>query len=125
LLDKVAKHKPLTGSNIKILKAKKLIEGRKPNFHISDSVAKVTGQEADYIKLRGIDDKYIQKVITDYLKKFDTGKRKDFENILLKKLPDILTIEQKRTKIKNNLQYLRKQGVITIKGKLWEMSKNR
>jgi len=125
LLDKVAKHKALTGSDIKILKAKKLIEGRKPNFHISDSVARVTGQEADYIKLRGIDDKYIQKVITDYLKKFDKGKRKDFEEILLKKLPDILTIEQKRTKIKNNLQYLRKQGVITIKGKLWEMSKNR
>ena len=68
-------------------------------------------------------EKTLLQFIKDYLKKFDTGKRKDFENILLKKLPDILTIEQKRTKIKNNLQYLRKQGVITIKGKLWKMSK--
>lgn len=123
LLDKVAKHKSLTNDEIKILKKKKLIEGRKPNFHISASVAKVTGEKVDYIKLRGIDDKYIQKVILDYLEKFNEGKRKDFELVLLKKLPDVLSIEQKRTKIKNNLQYLRRKGLIEINGKTWRISK--
>lgn len=76
------------------------------------------------MRLRGIDDDFIQKIIKDYLQKFKTGKRKDFESVLLDKLPDILSVEQKRTKIKNNLQYLRKQGIIKINGKIWEMSKN-
>ena len=74
--------------------------------------------------MRGIDDDYIQKVITDYLKKFKEGKRQNFESVLLEKLPDILSVEQKRTKIKNNLQTLRKKGIIEINGKIWKMSKN-
>lgn len=35
-----------------------------------------------------------------------------------------MSIEQKRTKIKNNLQYLRKKGIIDVNGKIWKMSKN-
>ncbi len=56
LLDKVQKYKPLEDSEIKRLKNNKLIEGRKPNFHISSRVAGKTGQAADYMKMRGIDD---------------------------------------------------------------------
>ncbi len=51
-------------------------------------------------------------------------KRQNFESVLLEKLPDILSVEQKRTKIKNNLQNLRKKGLIEINGKIWKMSKN-
>ena len=124
LLDKVQKKKSITSDAVKLLKKKKLIEGRKPNYYVAASVAVETRQEVDYIKLRGIDDDYIQKVITDYLTKFKTGKRKDFESILLNKLPDILSVAQKQTKIKNNLQYLRKRGMIEVDGKVWKMSKN-
>ncbi len=53
LLDKVAKHKLLTDLEIKELNKKKLIEGRKPNFHISSNIAKLTGEKEDYIKLKG------------------------------------------------------------------------
>jgi ATP-dependent DNA helicase RecG len=123
LLDKVAKHKPLKDFEIKELKSKKLIEGRKPNFHISSAIAKATGEKASYIKQRGIDDEYCQKIILDYLRKFKEGKKADFEKVLLDKLPDVLDIEQKKNKIKNNLQYLRRQGYIEPKGKLWQMSK--
>nr|WP_293298153.1 RNA-binding domain-containing protein [Allomuricauda sp.] len=121
-LDKVAKSKKLSAVEIKGLKGKGLIEGRKPNFHISISVAKVTGEQADYIKQRGIDDEYCKKIILDYLKKFGEGKRADFENILLDKLPDVLNTVQKQNKIKNNLQALRKQGKIEPHGKIWKMS---
>ncbi len=124
LLDKVQKDKLLSSEEVKNLRAKRLIEGRKPNYHISSSVAKETGQEADYIKMRGIDDDYIQKVITDYLKKFGIAKKVDFEAILMNKLPEILSIAQKQTKIRNNLQYLRKKGIIEVSGKIWRMSKN-
>ena len=122
-LDKVAKGKELSKKEIKDLKHKGLIEGRKPNFHIAASIAQLTGEKGDYIKQRGIDDDYCQKIILDYLKKFDEGRRIDFENILLDKLPDVLDVGQKRNKIKNNLQKLRKQGVIEPSGKTWKMSK--
>ncbi len=124
MLDRVQKKLPIKKDAAVFLRKEGLIEGRYPNYFVSASVAEVTGQEVDYIKMRGIDDDYIQKVITDYLKKFNEGKRQNFESVLLEKLPGILSIEQKRTKIKNNLQHLRKKGVIEIKGKIWKMSKN-
>lgn len=123
LLDKVSKSKSMTDFEIKELKDKQLIEGRKPNFHISAEVAIATGEKSDYLKQRGIDDGYCQKMILNYLEKFGEGKREDFESLLLDKLPDVLDIIQKRNKIKNNLQTLRKQGKIDIKGKIWKMSK--
>lgn len=123
LLDKVAKNKNIMDEKIKDLKARGLVEGRKPNYHISANVAKAIGEKADYIKQRGIDDGYCQKMIVEYLNKFGTGSKKDFEGLLLDKLPDVLDIQQKKNKIKNNLQHLRKQGIITPKGKEWIMSK--
>lgn len=113
-LDKVAKSKTLSDTEIKELKSKGLIEGRKPNFHISVSVAKVTGEQADYIKQRGIDDNYCQKMILDFLKKFKKGKRADFEEVLLDKLPDVLSHDQKKDKIKNILQKMRRENKIKL-----------
>lgn len=125
LLDKVAKSKSITKDEVRQLKSKNLIEGRKPNYHISSSVANVTGEKADYIKQRGIDDAYCQKIILDYLNKFKEGRKSDFEQILIDKLPDVLDIEQKKNKVKNNLQSLRKQGKIIPDGKVWKMSKQK
>lgn len=123
LLDKVAKLKILSDDEIKSLKSKHLIEGRKPNFHISSDVAAVIGEKTDYMKQRGIDDKYCKKMILDYLEKFGEGERTDFENLLLDKLPDVLDLQQKKNKIKNNLQALRKSGEITNMDKIWMLPK--
>jgi ATP-dependent DNA helicase RecG len=123
LLDKVAKNKKLKKEEILLLKGKNLIEGRKPNFHISATVAKATGDESVYIKQRGIDDEYCQKIIIDYLKKFGEGKRADFDKILLDKLPDVLNKNQKLNKIKNILQKLKSSGLISPDGKVWKMTK--
>jgi len=62
-------------------------------------------------------------MILNYLEMFGEVKREDFESLLLGKLPDVLDITQKRNKIKNNLQALRKQSKIDIKGKIWKMTK--
>lgn len=125
LLDKVQKKKSITSEEIKKLKLKKLIEGRKPNFHISVSVAHHTGQESDYLRQKGIDDKYCKKIIIDYLTEFGEGKRSDFEKILLDKLPDVLSAEQKSNKVKNNLQFLKGEGIIVSVGKVWKMYKEK
>ena len=124
LLDKVAKHLSLATDESRLLKSKGLIEGRKPNFHISATVAKATGDRSTYIRQRGIDDDYCKKVIFDYLSEFEEGKKIDFERVLLDKLPDVLDEDQKKNKIKNILQQLKSKGIIHPEGKSWKMSKS-
>lgn len=121
-LDKLAKQKDLNDTEIKLLKDKNLIEGRKPNFYIAASIAKAIGEESNYIKQRGIDDEYCQKIIMDYLNQFKVGEKSDFEKVLLKKLPDFLDNEQKRNRIKNNLQVLRKRNKIQFKNRKWYLA---
>lgn len=123
LLDKVQKQKEISKEGSLLLKKKKLVEGRFPNLYISASIAAITGEKADYMKQKGIDDAYCQKIILDYLKQFGKAKRTELEAILLDKLPDVLDIKQKRDKVKNNLQTLKKQGIIAPDGKTWKMSK--
>lgn len=113
-LDKVSKSKVLKDYEINLLRNKGLIEGRKPNFHISETVAKAVGNKIDYIKQRGIDDEYCQKIILDYLKKFEEAKRDELEKILIDKLPEILSFEQKKHKIKNILQKLKREKKVKI-----------
>ena len=125
LLDKVQKGHSLSVNEVKVLKAKNLIEGKRPNLHISSNVAKYTNQEDEYIKLRGIDDTYCQSIILEYLAKFKSATRVDFEKILLDKLPDILDEDQKKNKVKNNLQALRKSGKIEPDGRTWHLSKTK
>jgi ATP-dependent DNA helicase RecG len=125
LLDKVVKNTFLTNVEIKTLRHKKLIEGRKPNFHISSVVAESIGEKSTYIKHKGIDNEYCQKMMLDFLRRFKEGRRRDFEEMLLEKLPDILTNGQKRNKIRNNLQSLKKQGLIIPDGKLWKIAKQK
>ncbi len=117
LLDKVAKKKPIADDEAKQLRESNLIEGRKPNYFVSEKVAKATGDKADYIKLRGIDDEYCMKLIIEYLKVFKTASRIDIENLVLAKLPDALNDIQKRNKIKNLLQRLRKDKIIKLNEK--------
>ncbi|HJS00195.1 MAG TPA: RNA-binding domain-containing protein [Flavobacterium sp.] len=123
LLDRVQKSFPITDDEMKHLKNLGLVEGRKPNLHISSSIAKVTGDKASYIRKRGIDDEYCKKIILDYLIEFKEAKKDDFEKILLDKLPEVLDINQKKNKIKNLLQQLKKQEKIRVDGKIWKMSK--
>lgn len=121
LLDKVAKQKELSNESIQALRSKGLLEGRKPNYHISSHIAKATKQKDDYIKLRGIDNAYIQKIIVDYLSKFGGTLRKDLEVVLMPKLSEGLSDVQKRDKIKNQLQELKRRKVIHVEGKEWRL----
>ena len=114
LLDKVQKRKTLGPEEFKLLKSKKLVEGRKNCCIIASGVAKKTNQETDYMKLKGIDDDYCKKMILDYIKKFGRAKRVQLEEMLLEKLPDILSEEQKKNKIKNVLQSLKRNNKIRL-----------
>jgi ATP-dependent DNA helicase RecG len=66
-LDKVQKGKPLTEDELKSLKAKKLVEGRRPNLYVSATVAAATETQADYIKKRAFDKDHYKKMVVSYL----------------------------------------------------------
>jgi len=106
-LDRVQKRLPITDEQARYLRKLKLIEGRKPNFYISEHVARHTGQGAEYIRNKGLDDTFYKKIICDYLAKFGEARRADINLLLLDKLPDVLSDSQKTHKTKNLLQSLK------------------
>jgi ATP-dependent DNA helicase RecG len=117
LLDKVQKRLPISDEEATVLRKAKLIEGRKPNYIIAAHIAEATGQKADYIKNRGLDDQHYKTLILDYLKKFKSAKRSDITTLLLDKLPDVLDEKQKHNKIRNILYAMsKKDKTIVISG---------
>jgi ATP-dependent DNA helicase RecG len=115
-LDRVQKKLPIFDEAIRRLRRARLIEGRKPNFHISLVVAKATAQKEEYIRTRAQDDVFYSKLIKDYLDKFGTASRKEIDNLLWKKLSDVLDDEQKTRKVGNLLTNMRRAGIIRNTG---------
>lgn len=101
LLDKVSKHKTLSENEIKTLKQRGLIEGRKPNFHISSRVAKATDEKASYIKQRGFKDDHYKKLIIEYISKYGKASKEDIDSLILDILPRVLDEDQKANKVRN------------------------
>lgn len=128
-LDKVQKELPIREDEFRTLKAKKLIEGRRPNIHVSADVAAATDTMVDYLKKRGIDKGYCQKMLTELLEKQGQAKRTQIDSLLKEKLSDALSERQKLDFITNLLQKLRREGVIEVHGMgqaaYWELSKRR
>ncbi len=102
-LDKVQKKIKLTRDEYKLLKSKKLIEGRYPNLFVTAKIAAITEDKSTYIKHRAFDKKYYKAMVTDFIKEFSSASRQDIDRLLLSKLPDVLDEKQKRTKVKNLL----------------------
>lgn len=123
LLDRVQKRKPITNEQASYLRSQKLIEGRKPNYYISEQLAEHSDDRAQYIRNRPLDDQHYKQLIIEYLERFGFAKRLDINRLLLDKLPDVLDEIQKQNKVRNLLQALRKEGLIEPDGKTWRMSK--
>ena len=116
LLDRVQKHQKIGKQDSRHLKAEKLIEGRSPSFFISSKVAEWTGQKARYIRNRGFDDAYYQRLVLEFLEKYKQATRKDFDDLLTPKLPEVLDTTQRANKIRNLLQAMRRDNVIHPEG---------
>ncbi|HML76031.1 MAG TPA: putative DNA binding domain-containing protein [Anaerohalosphaeraceae bacterium] len=108
LLDKVQKHQNLIREQCNYLKKLRLVEGRYPNIYISSVVAEIFETKEDYIKNRAFDDSYYKQLIIDYLRKYGQAKRREIDRLLWDKLSDILTVSQKKHKIKNILSAMSK-----------------
>ena len=109
MLDKVQKKLPITEFEEKILKSKKLIEGRKSNFYVSASVAKATGKMDQYIKNRSFDDRYFKDMILEFIRKNKQATKEEIDTLLLDKLPAVLDEQQQKNKVRNLMYALSKR----------------
>lgn len=115
-LDRVQKKLPIPDESATRLRKAGLIEGRKPNFHVSALVADVTASKVDYIRTRAQDDEFYAKLLTDYLTRFGQADRGEINKLLMDKLSDALNEEQKEDKIGNLLTKLRRNKRILNTG---------
>jgi ATP-dependent DNA helicase RecG len=125
LLDKVQKRLPISAEETKALRARKLIDGRTPNIHVSAKMAQVMGEQAQHTLNKGLDSAYYRELVLQHLRNFKTGKREELEDVLLAKLPDVLNDVQKRNRVKNLLADLSRRHLIEPErkgpGALWRL----
>lgn len=115
-LDRVQKKLPIPTATAAHLRKAGWIEGRKPNYFVSATVAAVAGNKAAYIRNRPLDDDYLAKLVTEYLEKFGQATRAEINGLLLDKLGDVLTNQQKYNKVSNLIAKLRRRGMIENTG---------
>ena len=116
LLDRVQKGLPISREDHRRLKAAGLVEGRYPNLIVAAAVARATGEAGRHIRERGFDKQYYLDLILALLREHGPVSRKDVNQLLLPKLPERLTDEQKRRRVNNLLQELRRSGRIENRG---------
>lgn len=112
LIDQVQKRHPITNEQAKYLRKLNVIEGRMPNIYISADIANTLGKKEQYVKNKGFDDEYYRNLIVMYLQKYKYGTKNNFKILLMDKLPDNLTDNQKESKIRNLLHSLKRKGII-------------
>ena len=96
LLDRIQKGLPISPHAHQQLKKQRLVEGRFPNLIVSASVAKATGDTARHIRERGFEKQYYLDLILQLVHEHGPVGRKEVDALLLPKLPERLSEEQKR-----------------------------
>ena len=110
-LDRVQKKHRIADEQSALLRKLKLIEGRKPNFFVAAEVADATDTRAAYTRNKGLDDHYYKTFVLQHIQRFKSVPASEVRAVLLGKLPDSLTDQQKRSKVKNLLTALRIGGL--------------
>lgn len=123
LLDRVQKGLPIPDEDILRLRKQHLLEGRKNHIMVAKEIAQVTDQKAQYTKNRGLDDNYYKELILAALQQHKKLSRPEINELLMSKLPEVLSEKQKDTKISTLLTYLRRKGKIRqVEKKLWTLT---
>lgn len=126
MLDKVQKRKTLTDTEIAYLRKKHFIEGRKPNFYLSESVVHPINNEklkTDYVKNKNFDDNYYKEMILKYLSKYKKATKKTLSGLIIDKLSPVLDEKQRKNKVQNLLTSLRISGKIEYSDGYWQLIK--
>lgn len=126
-LDRVQKGLPIPPDAVKRLRQARLIEGRLPRLHISASLASATGTEAEYMKVRSIEDEHYLSLLLEYIEKFGPVRRADLDVFIWDKLHASMSDSQKSNKVKNLLKKLKARKQVEVvglkRGARWQVSK--
>ena len=110
-LDRVQKKHRIASVQSDVLRKAKLIEGRKPNFFVSAKIAEATDTRAEYTRNKGLNDHYYKTFVLQHIQKFKSVPASEVRSLLLDKLPNSLSEQQKLAKVKNLLTSLRITGL--------------
>jgi ATP-dependent DNA helicase RecG len=116
LLDKVQKGARISADESRRLKAAKLVEGRYPKLMVAGPLAALAGQKAQHIRNRGLDSRYYRDMIVELVREHQPVSREDIDRLLVDKLPELLTQDQKLNRVHNLLRHLVKAGAIVNSG---------
>ena len=114
-LDRVQKGRSISHAEHKALKGAGLVEGRYPASIVSAAVARATGEVAEHIRQRGFDKQYYLDMIVALLSQHGPVDRQQVDRLLLAKLPERMSEPQKRKKIENLIQELRRAKRISCR----------
>lgn len=124
-LDAIQKGKPVTDEALRILKRKRLIEGHKPNYIISQSVAQKTHQLPEYTKQKGLDRAKLINMLQQIIE--NAGESgillNDIYEYMKDTLPSTKSVEAKKRTLRYLLQHLKERGVIYLDGLKWKATK--
>lgn len=116
MLDKVQKGETIPHEAHTTLRKQGLVEGRYPNSILSGTVAQATGQEAHHIRQRGFDNQYYRDLVIELVREHAPVSRSDIDALLMDKLPEALTQEQKKNKVHNVISSLSQRDIIENEG---------
>ena len=116
LLDRVQKGQRVDRDEHRLLKSSGLVEGRYPNLIVASAIAKAAGDAGRHIRERGFDKQYYLDLILALVREHGPVTRRDIDQLLMSKLPDRLTEQQKLRRVHNLLQELRRSGLIDNQG---------
>lgn len=126
-LDAIQKHKLITDDAVKILREKKLLEGRKPNLIISLAVARKTHQVSQYTQQKGLSTLKYTSMILEYLRNIgnEGANRSDIIDYLGDTLPQNKELISRKKYVTNLLAKLKKEDKIFNIGMKWKSTEYR
>ena len=110
-LDRIQKKSKVEAAHIAELRKAKLIEGRKPNWTVSASIAAATNSQNQYLLNKGLGDNAYKRQMLQRLEEFGPTAGTQLRDLIWDSLPKILTNEAKEIKVKNLRTALRMQGL--------------
>lgn len=116
-LDKVQKQQPIDAKMAKLLKSKKLIDGRKGNYFLSETASAQVGEMVEYVQNKAFNKKYYIDLSYELIKKQNAKgtTRKEIDSLIIPKLSKILNDDQKRNFVRNMLHQMVVEEMIVSK----------
>ncbi len=109
-LDRIQKKLKIDDEQAARLRSAKLIEGRKPNWFVSASIAALTDKRNEYVLNKGFDDDYYKRLVLERLK-MKSASGRELRDLIWDKLPQSQSKATKEAKVKNLRTALRLRGL--------------